>query len=191
MSLNLKFIEKELEYDGAQLAPHWIYRNFDVLGDALVSFIGPCKVDLSHMVDLVDVKNKEDIFSPKMLHFIGEIFDTDLRLMILRQRLLIITIKEELEDRAVPGRIVRKGNDLYHIGIADVKRKLSVAVATKSINSTLMHTGVNINTQGTPVPTAGLFELGIEPAGFAKRIIDRFAVELEEMEKARCKVKSV
>ncbi len=34
--------DRQMTYDGRQLAPHWIYRTFDLLGDAAVAFIGPC-----------------------------------------------------------------------------------------------------------------------------------------------------
>lgn len=189
--LQFKFIDKEIEYDGSQLSPHWIYRNYDLEGDAMVSFIGSCNVKVNDLVDLADARRKEPIYSPKMLHFLSEIFDENLALMVHRQRLFIITIKEELEERGAPGRIIRKGDDLFHIGIAGVKRKLSVSIATRAIISTLMHTGLNIHTQGTPVPTAGLDELGIDPVQIATRIMERFNRELDDINLARCKVRGV
>ncbi|MBQ8476576.1 DUF366 family protein, partial [bacterium] len=38
------FIEKEIKYTGSELRPHWIYENFKLLGDAIVSFIGETEV---------------------------------------------------------------------------------------------------------------------------------------------------
>lgn len=186
-----QFTDKPIKYDGLQLSHHWIYKNFDILGNAIVGFIGPCEVIIEHMVDLMDVKNNAPIYSPKMLHFIGEFFDSHLREAVFIQRLLIITIKEELEDRGVPGRIIRKGDDLFHVGIADVKRKLSVSIATSSIVSQLIHVGINIHTEGTPVPTAGLGELGIEPESFAIAVMERFTREIKQIDQARCKVRPV
>ena len=59
------FIEKEIKYIGSQLSPHWIYRNFNILGDAIVSFIGEVDVKLDEMVDIEDVINNEPIYSKK------------------------------------------------------------------------------------------------------------------------------
>jgi hypothetical protein len=185
------FIKDEMPYDGTQLAPHWIYKNFGILGDCITAFTGPCHVKLDKMVDLEDVMGKAHIYSPLMLHFIAEFFGPGLPLTISLQRLLIVAIKEELEDRAVPGRITRRGDDLYHIGIADVVRKLTVSIATLSTVSGLIHTGVNIHTQGTPVPAAGLSEMGVDPKPFAEKVMERFIGEIESMNKAACKVRAL
>ena len=76
--LKILVTEKQIEYTGKELAPHWIYRNFDLTGDAAVAFMGPSNVPLEHMVDLYDVKEKTHIHSPLMLNFIIEHFSTDL-----------------------------------------------------------------------------------------------------------------
>ena len=44
------FIDKEIKYIGSQLAPHWIYKNFKIQGDAIVAFVGECEVKLTEMV---------------------------------------------------------------------------------------------------------------------------------------------
>ena len=56
------FVEKEIKYIGSQLSPHWIYRNFNILGDAIVSFVGEVDVQLDEMVDIEDVINNEPIY---------------------------------------------------------------------------------------------------------------------------------
>ena len=61
--MKTKFIEEEIKYIGSQLAPHWIYKNFNIHGDAIVAFRGECRVDLSEMVDVEDVINNEPIYS--------------------------------------------------------------------------------------------------------------------------------
>jgi hypothetical protein len=91
--MQTKFIQKRITYDGAQLAPHWIYKNFDICGDAMVGFVGPADVPIKNMVDLEDVKSKSPIKSLLMLHFIAEFFDSDLEKAIYRQRLLMVIIK--------------------------------------------------------------------------------------------------
>ncbi|MFO7171194.1 MAG: DUF366 family protein, partial [Chloroflexota bacterium] len=171
--------DQQITYDGRQLAPHWIYRQFDLLGDAAVAFIGPCRVDLSEMVDLEDVKRAAPISSPLMLHVIAEFFGGDLHQTVYRQRLLVITAKELLEERT--GRpVMRRGDDLYLPRADGSLGKLSVSIATASATSTLIHTGLNIETEGTPVPTVGLAELGIDPAEFGAELLRRYAGEVED-----------
>ncbi|MDD3364368.1 MAG: DUF366 family protein [Syntrophomonas sp.] len=178
-------LEDQIKYDGTQLQPHWIYRNFGILGDAVVAFIGEVDVALDNMVDLTDVKEKEFIYSPLMLNFIVEHFTTDLELAIYRQRMLIVAVKEELEQYEIE--VQRVGDDLY------INRgKLSVSIATSSVVSTLIHIGLNIETEGTPVKTAGLKEIGINDiSAFANNVMLSYKRELERIYEARCKVRGI
>ncbi|GAB4423769.1 MAG: DUF366 family protein [Chloroflexi bacterium OHK40] len=182
--------DREITYDGRQLSPHWIYRQFDLLGDAAVGFIGPCNVDLSEMVDIEDVKAQSPIYSPRMLHVIAEFFANELHTTVYCQRLLIVTAKELLE-RMTERPITRKGDDLYLPRADGSPGKLSVSIATASATSTLIHTGFNVETEGTPVPTIGLAELGVEPAAFGEELLRRYAEEVEDIWLARCKVRAV
>lgn len=184
------YSEQHIRYDGRQLVPHWIYRTFDLLGDAVVAFTGPCQVDLSEMVDIADVKAHAPIYSPLMLHCIAEFFTTDLELAVYRQRLLIITAKELLEE-TTNHKLQRKGDDLYVTDENGTRGKLSVSIATASITSTLIHTGFNIETEGTPVPTVGLAEMGVEVPSFAAALVQRYATEVQDIHLARCKVRAV
>ena len=126
--MHTKLIEKEIKYIGSQLAPHWIYKNFKLQGDAIVAFIGECEVALTEMVDIEDVINNEPIYSKSMLSFITEQFNVNLVEGVFRQRLLICIIKELLEERGIF--VVRNGDDLMIDG-----KKLSVSIATKSTTS--------------------------------------------------------
>ncbi len=92
------YIDYPIKYSGAELAPHWIYRNFKIQGDSIVAFCGECEVKLTEMVDIEDVINDEPIYSKNMLNFISEQFNIGLVEGVCRQRLLICTIKEVLED---------------------------------------------------------------------------------------------
>ena len=184
--MKTKFIEENIQYIGSQLAPHWIYKNFKIQGDAIVAFIGECKVDLSEMVDIEDVINNEPIYSKLMLSFITEQFNIGLVEGVLRQRLLISTIKELLEEKGIF--VVRNGDDLMINGA-----KLSVSIATKSINSVLIHTGLNILSEGAPVKASGLTsELGISDIKeFAEDVMKRYAEELDDIILASTKVRGV
>lgn len=183
--IKTQLLQDEVTYDGTQLQPHWIYRNYGLMGDAIVAFVGEVSVALDKMVDLADVKEKEHIYSPKMLNFIVEHFDTDLELAVYRQLLLMVSIKEELETYEIS--IQRIGDDLY------IERsKLSVSIATSSVVSTLIHVGLNIEIEGTPVKTAGLNQLGIgDISSFAENVMLRYKRELERVYEARCKVRGI
>ena len=95
-------------------------------------------------------------------------------------------IKEALEKRGIF--VVREGDDLFIDG-----KKLSVSIATKSITSTLIHTGLNITSDGTPIPTAGLeSELGIHDINcFAEEIMLRYSQEIDDIIMASTKVRGV
>lgn len=184
--MKTKLIENEIKYIGSQLAPHWIYKNFKMQGDAIVAFLGECKVDLTEMVDIEDVINKEPIYSKYMLSFITEQFGVNLSEGVFRQRLLICIIKELLEERGIF--VVRNGDDLMIDG-----RKLSVSIATKSTTSILIHTGLNILSEGAPVKASGLTsELGItDVKEFAIEVMKRYSEEIEDILLATTKVRGV
>ena len=180
------FIDDEVKYEGWQLCPHWIYRNYKIQGDAITAFIGECEVKLTEMVDIEDVINNEPIYSKYMLSFISEQFGVGLTEGVFRQRLLICIIKELLEEKGVF--VVRNGDDLMIDG-----RKLSVSIATKSITSVLIHTGLNILSEGAPVKASGLkSELGIDNIKeFAQTVMQRYADEIEDIILAGTKVRGV
>jgi len=180
--LTTRFIDRPITYDGSQLKSHWIYDSFEILGPALVAFTGPCQVASAAMVDKVDAHHGLHIYSESMLHFIGEIFDLDLTKAILWQRLLIGRIGCTIEHLTkIP--ILRSGNDLF-----DGPHKLSVAIATLSPVSTLIHVGTNIISRNTPVPTKGLADYGIEPARFAATLLEEMREEWAQVATARSKV---
>ena len=184
--MKYKLIEIEIKYEGFQLCPHWIYKNFKIQGDAIVAFCGECDVKLDEMVDIEDVINNEPIYSKNMLSFITEQFNVNLVEGVFRQRLLICIIKEALEKRGI--KVERSGDDLYYEG-----KKLTVSIATKSLTSILIHTGINIDSAGAPVKASGLMsDLGIEDISeLALEIMENYANELEDIELASTKVRGV
>lgn len=180
------YLEQEIKYEGWQLAPHWIYKNFKIQGDSIVAFCGECEVKLTEMVDIEDVINNEPIYSKSMLSFISEQFNVGLVEGVFRQRLLICTIKEALERRGI--KLIRSGDDLYWND-----KKLTVSIATKSMTSILIHTGINIDSDGAPVKACGLKnDLGIsDVANLAKEIMQKYSEELEDIVLASTKVRGV
>lgn len=186
------FIDEEFPYTGEELSNHWIYKNFGILGDAIVGFVGPCDIDKKRMVDLEDVLNDDQIFSTRMLNFIIEIFDMDLREGVLLQRLYSAIIQSKLMDLLGAGSgtsLRRIGDDLF----VNETKKLSISICTVSPTSILIHTGLNIQSEGTPVEAAGLSsELGIQQIKpLAISCMKTLAEEWEDIKLCCCKVKAV
>jgi hypothetical protein len=185
MSIRLYFSPEELVYRGPELSSHFAYRMFDVLGDSCVSFIGGCWVETPDLVDLADQKKNERIFSKQMVHFMIEHFEQDLGKAVLRQRVFAAIVQQELQYRGV-AHVVRRGDDLY-VG----ESKLSVSIATLTPVSTMIHFGINVISQGTPVKTLGLADFQIEPRSFALAVMDAYRSECDSIDDARCKARAV
>lgn len=180
------FIEKSITYDGSQLSSLWAYKQFALQGDSIVAFLGPCDVKISAMVDLEDVLGGAFIYSEQMVHFIIEHFDMDLEKAVTRQRLLLSIMRDILWDMGASHDIHRDGDDLY-LG----SRKASVSIATLSPVSSLIHAGINVSSQNTPLPTVGLDDMAINPVSFAHKVIEAYHKEIEDIFMARCKVRGV
>lgn len=184
--MQIKFNDTPTDYDGTQLRSHWIYESQGLLGNALVSFVGACDVTVENLVDLEDARQDRPIASREMLHFIGEFFDLTLTDTILLQRLLITLLQQRVTEQANGLKLIRTGNDLY-----DGKFKLSVSIATASPVSTLLHAGINIMSEGTPVPTQGLADYGIATVPFAKQVLQDFKEEFDSISRDLAKVRPV
>jgi uncharacterized protein len=184
-----KFIEHEICYTGKELAPHWIYKSFNIQGDAIISFVGECEVKITEMVDISDVLANSPIYSKKMVHFIVEHFNIPLIEGVLRQRMLV-NIAREVIIKNLPDKnyLVRKGDDLFYN-----EGKLSVSIAAKSINSVLIHLGINIDSVDAPVHAAGLdSEMNIKNhEEIAEQIMVNYCKECDEIINASCKVRGV
>jgi len=170
-------IKEKMKYTGSELAPHFIYRQYGLLGDSIISFIGEADVKDS-MVDIEDIRKSDFIYSPEMLHFIIEHFGMPLSEAVTRQRLFISILKDIISCG-----VIRHGDDLFH-----GSGKLSVSIATVSPVSSLIHIGINIKTRGTPVKTSGLEELGLKARKVAEKAIALYIKEDDEIKDACCKV---
>ncbi|KUO75601.1 MAG: hypothetical protein APF81_27560 [Desulfosporosinus sp. BRH_c37] len=179
-------LHKPLNYDGTQLQSLFAYKNFGLMGDSMSIFRGTCQVGENEMVDMEDVLAEDWIYSEDMLHFIVEHFEMDLEKTIIRQRLLIATIKEELEKLGVTT-LSRRGDDLY-----EEDKKLSVSISTLSPVSTLIHCGLNVSNKNTPIPTIGLANLNIlDVLAFGESVAKHYCDEVASIRLARCKVRGV
>lgn len=186
--MKTKLLENELKYTGKELAPHWIYKNFHLQGDAIVAFEGECEVKLPEMVDIEDVIDNSPIYSKKMLNFIIEHFNISLTEGVVKQRLFINIIREKILELAPKNTIIlRNGDDLFFNN-----KKLSVSIAGKSINSVLIHTGINIIAEGAPIEASSTQQIGItDTKTLAQNIIESYRNECDDMLLATTKVRGV
>lgn len=180
--MHSKYIDKQIDYDGSQLKALYSYVNHRIHGDSIVSFSGACDVTLEHMVDAEDFVESAKIKSDKMLHFIIEIFNHNLTTAVSLQRLLVSQAQHLLHESGQNLR--RDGDDLF---LAD--KKLSVSIASRSAVSAMIHLGINIGNEGTPVPTCSLSDLGIEPKSFSLELMKRFSSEYDSIIAATQKVR--
>ena len=192
--------DRHIEYTGHQLRSRWIHDTFGIAGDAIAAFPGPCNVPTDALVDNEDRRAGDTIRAALMLHIIIEHSDCDLHLAVFRQRLLIAIIKDLLHEAAeIPG-LRRSGDDIFCSAdevspAADEPsgpdEKLTVSIATSSLVSTLIHTGINIDPSGAPVPACGLQRFGINHLDFADALTAAYIAEIASAAHACTKVRSV
>lgn len=180
------FVDKKINYNGSELKPLYGYIQHKLHGDSIVAFCGACDVLLEHMVDAEDYVVSAQIKSDEMLHFIVEMFGQNLMTAVSLQRLLVSIAQSELNSklsREYNGGLRREGDDLYLNNL-----KLSVSIASCSAVSSMIHFGLNIRNEGTPVPTCALTDFKIEPKEFALRLMKKFSEEYVSIQAATQKV---
>ncbi len=181
------FIDKKFTYDGSQLRPLFAYENYKILGDSIVAWIGPCNITLDHMVDLEDKIENAQICGDEMVHFIIEIFGSDLTAAVSLQRLFASIAKDYIQlETKNKFSLVREGDDIYLIDQG--KKKLSISIASKSSVSSMIHFAMNVVNEGTPVPTACLDNLGLDGQILAKKLMSLFVEEYVSIMMATKKV---
>lgn len=184
-------LDKEFSYDGSQLRPLFNYLEHGLLGDSILVGIGPCKVDLGHMIDGEDLREGATIAGGKMLHCLIEVFDRDLFSGVCLQRLLAALAQARIlstpSAKLGSKPLTRSGDDLYWDG-----RKLSISIATRSANSVLVHFAMNVSNTGTPVPTCALEQdFSIPALEFGRQLAADFVAEYESILMASRKARPV
>ncbi len=181
------WVEEKLKYDGTQLAPLSNYLKHGVLGDSIVAWNGACQVSLEHMMDGEDLRVNSKIAGDNMLHFIIEIFQFPLSSAVALQRLMGEILLQKIRE-ATHGQYALKrfGDDIYW-----EKKKLNISIATLSLTSSLIHFGVNVTNEGTPVETCALSDFGLhDPKKFALDYMDAFKEEVLSIKRAVVKVRT-
>lgn len=187
-TVSFRILEEERMYTGAELRPHWCLENTQTYGSVVVAWTGACDVCTAELVDMEDRLAADHIKAAKMLHFIAEFYGTTLEAGVLYQRLFVNWCERLLREEGMTG-IYRQGDDLM-----TPQGKLSVSIATVSPVSVLIHWGLNIDSTGAPVKAAQLRDLGWDQTrslGFAKKLLEHYIGEIEEIRLAQCKVRPV
>jgi len=180
--MKYKFSKILRKYNGSELKPLFAYTNHQLHGNSIVSFIGACDVSPEHMIDAEDFVVNAKIKADLMLHFIVEIFTQNLMTAVALQRLLVVIAQNLLREKGHD--LQRSGDDLYF-----EKKKLSVSIASTSAVSSMIHLGLNISNNGTPVETCALSDFKIEPIQFANELLKKFSEEYISIVEATQKVK--
>ncbi|WP_461864280.1 DUF366 family protein [Thermococcus sp.] len=178
--------DRRIDYDGSAIQSHWAYRNFGILGNSLVVFRGKCNVKVEEMIDIEDLRQKKEIKSDDMVHYIIEVFDfPNVLLASALQKLFIAKLCEVLADYGV--KTARRGDDIYVNG-----KKLSISIATVSPVSIKMHIGINVEANGIPegVEAVGLKEIGINDIeGFMEKTGKALVEEFNKVKRDSLKVR--
>ncbi len=177
--MKYKIIREEIAMHGQEeMKAHWAYKKFDLVGDSIVAFVGPMKVQHENMIDIRywGGKKKGEIFSEKMLHFIVEHFDPDTEKAILKQYMLLTILEEKLENRLDKHIIIRWKDDLF-----DEDKKLTVSAVTNTLVSTKIHLGINVSEKNLPTKTRSLEYYNIDPFDLAEPVIDQYRVQHKEI----------
>jgi len=180
------FIREEIPFTGEQIISFWAYKNYDILGDNIVAFMGPCQVDEKYIIGIDHFKKKTQIKSERMLHFLVEHFDLDLEKAILRQKLLVDILKDKLNHRLKGDVLQRWGDDLF-----DTDYKLTVSATVRTSVSTKIHLGINITSKNTPVKTKGLQDYGIDPHDISQAVMDQYRLDMRLISQKLCKTRSI
>ena len=180
--MNSKFLSDRIDYDGSQLKPLYSYLRHKVVSDSIIAFVGACDVSLEHMVDAEDYIVDSKIQAKEMLHFVVELFSQNIFTAVTAQRLLVSIVHAELLKRGMV--FNRSGDDLFF-----ENKKLSVSIASVSSVSAMIHLGINITNENTPVLTCSLSDFEIEPHQFASEIMTIFTQEWSTILDATKKVK--
>ncbi len=182
--MKIVLLDQPLNYDGLQLATSFVDSHCPESDrDSVILFEGEADVPVEHLVDLEDAEAGDVIYSPWMAHIIIEHRGIDLRSGVLAQRLLMRLLARWLEERSGQSLQIR-GDDLF-LG----ERKLTVSIATTSPRGVLIHTAINVHTENTPVPAAGLRDLRVPALDLLKAIARLYADEMASVEHATTKVR--
>jgi len=180
------YTKDKIKFTGEQLEAHWTFNRFDLLGDSILAFVGPCEVDERYLIGADHFKKKTQVKSEMMLHFLVEHFDQDLEKAILRQKLLMSILKDKLNHRLGGDVFQRWGNDIFEQDF-----KLTVSTVTKTPVSTKIHVGINVSAKNVPVKAKGLSDYGIDPDDIAEVVMNQYRLDMRRIKERMARTRSV
>ena len=179
-----RILDDEVAYTGRELRSGWVREHTGYEGDNGVGFVGPCHVANEDLVDLDDAREGEFIKAAMMAHLIIEHAGCDLETAVLRQRLLVCLLCENLGAKGFE--IERSGDDVFYQA-----RKLTVSIAAPGPRSTLIHLGINVDPEGAPVSAVGLAEMNVHPKDLLGELLEAYRQEMASVRHATGKVREV
>ncbi len=181
--METKFISETITYTGEQLKSQFAYLKHGVLGDSLVAWVGPCKIDFANMADGEDLRMQATIAGAKMVHFVAEFFHRDIFFGVSFQRLMASIVGDVI--KSMSGEMLRReGDDLYQ-----GENKFSISIAAPTAQSVMIHFAVNVTREGTPVNTCSLSDFKLDGQHFAIEVLTKVQQEFEEIVRATKKVR--
>ena len=188
MEIILEDFNKKIFYDGTQIEPLWTLNKYGISGNSIVIFRGSMKITKDEMIDVKDIVRERDladilISGDDCIHYIIEMFDdqpANLKIAYHRLHLSAYIVQRKIEQ-LLNTSLQKKGTDLFY-----KEKKLNVAIATSSSNSSKIHFGINIVSTGVPkhVKAIGLIEIQkeIKLEKLAKSIAEEFKSEITEID---------
>ena len=185
--MQYKILKEKRPLSGDEMLPHWAYRNFGLLGDSIVAFIGEFKVPPERWIDLESIMHDRRLPDTDMLHFVVEHFDNNLREGMLRQYVLVSILEEKLLHR-IPNdghKLVRLGDDLF-----DGENRLSITAAGCTLVSVKLHMGIYLEA-GPARGVHGLGAYGVDPMELADVVISQYRTEMRRLSEKAWRMKPI
>ncbi len=181
-----KFLEEKRTLSGDEMFPHWALRNFGLLGDSIVSFIGDFKVPPERWIDIDSIMHGNNFPDTEMLHFVIEHFGSSLQETVLRQSLLVSILEEKLLHRIKSNdhQLTRLGDDLF-----DSENRLSITAVGSTLVSTKIHIGVFTKSPGKNYH--GLEDYGVIPEELSEVVVCQYCAEMRRLAEKTWKVKPI
>ncbi len=182
-----KLLTEKRALSGDEMLPHWALRNFGLLGDSIVSFIGQFSVPPERWIDIDSIMHNQDFPAGDMLHFVIEHFQSSLGETVLRQYVLVSILEEKLLHRVRynDNQLTRLGDDLF-----DGENRLSLTAAGSTLVSTKIHLGVFIDS-APGYGFHGLREYNVDPSELAEVVIMQYRTEMRRISEKAWKMRPI
>jgi hypothetical protein len=181
-----KFLPEKRALSGDEMLPHWALRNFDMVGDSIVSFVGDFKVPPERWVDISGIMRGGVFPNSEMMHIVVEHFGCALPEAVLRQYVLVSILQEKLLHRIKTNghNLTRLGDDLF-----DGDKRLSITAVGSTLVSAKIHIGVFTESPG--MGYFGLTEYGVDPKELAEVVVCQYCAEMRRLAEKAWKVKPI